>query len=1744
MLKGKFPRLFGIFVALALLAAPMVWLVSPASASGTFSNTASIGLVDPNTVPASQAKASTYPSDITVSGQTGNISSLTVTLSGINYSFSQDLAVLLVGPTGTGTSLSLFTSVGANNQSTATSNLDVTLSDSGTSIPYNDPTFPTSGSITMKPADFTSDLPSAFSYYDQFPSPAPTTIAKAAPSGTESLGTEFDGISPNGTWSLYVTTNSEGDGSGSIASGWSLNITTAATVAATTTTLASSQDPSFTTSPNASTTLTANVKSSGSPVTSGTVEFTDGGTTISGCGAAALDASGDATCNTSFTTEGDHDLEAIYSGTTSFVSSQAAFTQEVDNHTVVSGNNFANTGALDIPNATGTPGVAAVYPSHVFVSGLTGSVADVEVSLNDITYPFAQDLDVMLVGPQGGSEILLSGVGPNTGTPSATGLTLNIDDSAKTPLAESATLPTNTSVLTEPVDYAGVDTDTFPSPAPSAPYGTPAPRGSRTLGDEFNGTNPNGTWSLYVVTDGAGDGAGEILGGWSLTITTGSEALTSTTVTSSLNPSFTSGANQSVTFTATVTSGTPATAVTTGTVDFTSDGTTISGCGAAALNTSGKATCTTSFSTEADLTIEALYGGTASFAVSTGSLTQDADNVTTVVAPNQFANPGAITLNNPTSATPTPEEASPYPSRIYVSNLGPVTGLTVTLKGITYPHAQDLDILLVGPTGKSIVLLSNVGPSTGGSQNASNVNVTFSDTGSTIPSTVALGVAGSSVTAKPVDYSGTDDDTFPSPAPSGTYGTPAPKGSATLGNTFDSTDPNGAWSLYVVTVGEGDGTGSIAGDWSIDFAVSSQTISFSSTAPSTADAGTTYQASASATSTLPVTYSIDGGSTPGACSVDATGKVSFLTAGSCILDANQSGDGNWSAAPQVQQTINVVSAPGAPTALTATASDSEVVLNWTAPAGNGGAPITSYNIYQGTSSGGETLLHGTGTTGTTFTSTGLTDGTTYYFEVTAVNGVGESSLSNEVSATPAVVPGAPTALTAAGGNAQVALAWAAPANTGGDPVLGYKIYQGTSSGGEALLTSTSTTATTFTSTGLTNGTTYYYDVTAVTLAGEGPVSNEASATPGTLPGAPTGLSATFGNAQVALSWTAPTSDGGSTITSYNIYKGTSSNGETLLTSATGTSYTATGLTNGTKYFFEVTAVNGVGEGLKSNEASATPATLPGAPTGLSATFGNAQVALSWTAPSDTGGDPVISYNIYQGTSSGSETLLQSTGSTATTFTSTGLTNGTTYYFEVTAVTLAGEGPLSTEASATPVNVPGAPTGLTATGGNAEVVLNWTAPTNDGGAVITSYNVYKGTSSGGESFQASANATSYTATGLTNGTTYYFVVTAVNGAGESLVSNEASATPATLPGPPTGLSAVAGNGQVFLTWAAPGSSGGSAATSYNIYKGTSSGGETLLTNATGTSFTATGLTNGATYYFEVAAVNRVGVGPFSNEASAMPAVPPPPPPPTSTTTTTTTTTPLPPQGYLMVGEGGQVYSFGNSVSYGSVRGHENNIVGLASTADGGGYWIVGSDGRVFSFGDAHNFRPGHGTNGKVDQIVGIAPTPSGAGYWLAGSNGQVYAFGNAHDYGSVHSTRKKVDQVIGIAVTTDGRGYWLVGSHGTVYPFGDAHNLGSLSSRNIKAQDIVGITATADGAGYWLVGSAGRVYAFGDAQNFGSVTSSGKGTGKIVAMTRTPDGRGYWVVASNGTAYNFGDARPEGSLSDRGVSTHSIVGVAP
>lgn len=478
------------------------------------------------------------------------------------------------------------------------------------------------------------------------------------------------------------------------------------------------------------------------------------------------------------------------------------------------------------------------------------------------------------------------------------------------------------------------------------------------------------------------------------------------------------------------------------------------------------------------------------------------------------------------------------------------------------------------------------------------------------------------------------------------------------------------------------------------------------------------------------------------------------------------------------------------------------------------------------------------------------------------------------------LPVAPSGLTAVGGSGQVTLSWAAVGNA-----TSYNVYYATTPG----LTTTSgrkiaAAATPYVQAGLAAGTAYYYIVTAVNSAGESAASAQASAnttaTPPvpTLPAAPTGVIATGGTNQVTLSWNVV-----STATSYNVYYSTTAG----VTKANGTKITnATnpavqpGLAAGATYYYIVTALNSDGEGPASVQVAATTIppvpvpTAPAAPTGVSATGGVNQATISWTAAAGA-----TSHNVYWSTTPG---VTKASGTKIAGVTSpyvkTALSAGTAYYFIVTAANSVGESAASAQAvattSAAPPAIPSAPTGATATGGANQVSVAWSAVTG-----ATSYNIYWSTTSGVTTAGTKiTGATSpYVQTGLAASTAYYYSVTAVNSAGESVASAQATATTnapvVTIPAAPTGVTATGGASQVSISWSAV-----AGATSYNVYYSTTTGvtktSGAKITNAT-SPCVQTGLSAGTAYYYIVTAANSAGESASSTQVTATTNAAPPP-----------------------------------------------------------------------------------------------------------------------------------------------------------------------------------------------------------------------------------------------------------------------------
>jgi hypothetical protein len=291
-------------------------------------------------------------------------------------------------------------------------------------------------------------------------------------------------------------------------------------------------------------------------------------------------------------------------------------------------------------------------------------------------------------------------------------------------------------------------------------------------------------------------------------------------------------------------------------------------------------------------------------------------------------------------------------------------------------------------------------------------------------------------------------------------------------------------------------------------------------------------------------------------------------------------------------------------------------------------------------------------------------------------------------------------------------------------------------------------------------------------------------------------------------------------------------------------------------------------GLKLNFSGPT---VPSPPTGVAATAGNASAVVTFSAPASDGGSPVTSYAVTSSPAGGVDTQA---GTTATTRSITGLANGIAYTFTVTATNATGTSapsiPSNPVTPSAPATAPGSPTNVAATAGNASAVVSFAAPSYDGGSPITHYTV-AATPPGGTDQQAGTAATTRSITGLANGTSYTFTVTAHNAIGPGPASAPSNAVvpsaPATLPAAPAGVVAIAGDGQATIQIAPPPTDGGSPITSY-VVTASPPGGIDMQAGTAASTRSMTGLVNGVSYTFTARAVNAVGPGPASGPSNAV------------------------------------------------------------------------------------------------------------------------------------------------------------------------------------------------------------------------------------------------------------------------------------
>jgi fibronectin type 3 domain-containing protein len=529
--------------------------------------------------------------------------------------------------------------------------------------------------------------------------------------------------------------------------------------------------------------------------------------------------------------------------------------------------------------------------------------------------------------------------------------------------------------------------------------------------------------------------------------------------------------------------------------------------------------------------------------------------------------------------------------------------------------------------------------------------------------------------------------------------------------------------------------------------------------------------------------------------------------------------------------------PGIPQNLVAVGGPAQIQLSWSASSG-----ATSYSVQR--SEGGP--FHPLGTTATTaVVDTNVTPGSTYYYVVSAMNGAGTSANSNQASATPQNA--APSGLTATAGYQQITLSW-----MGVTGATGYNIKRGTTSGGP-YTTIAASTQPSFQDASVVNGTTYYYVVTASQGVESAP-SNQATALARIT--AVTQLYARAQNGKALLSWNGVANE------SFTVKRSLVNGGPyTTIANVTTTSFTDVGLTNGTTYYYVVTAVTPTGESAPSNQAFAVPFGPPAAPTGLSLRQLPNGFTISWNAVSGA-----YSYNLYSSsTSGGPYSLLTTTTHTFAQDCSLGKP-GLAAFYVVTANGDAGASSNSTEVSGI-TSALAAPT-LTVTGtGDQYVSLSWTPLTSAPG---NSYFIYL-SSNGPSNFQVIGNATpntTMTVQNLSNGIAYLFKLSSMDACGVLAPdSNVVTATPEgpVFPTAPAGVAASAGSHQVTLNWQAV-----ATATGYEVRRSTVSGGPyTSVGSASSLSLIDGGLTPGVTYFYVVVAMNSLGVSGNSGEVSAVP-----------------------------------------------------------------------------------------------------------------------------------------------------------------------------------------------------------------------------------------------------------------------------------
>lgn len=595
-------------------------------------------------------------------------------------------------------------------------------------------------------------------------------------------------------------------------------------------------------------------------------------------------------------------------------------------------------------------------------------------------------------------------------------------------------------------------------------------------------------------------------------------------------------------------------------------------------------------------------------------------------------------------------------------------------------------------------------------------------------------------------------------------------------------------------------------------------------------------------------------------------------------------------------------------------------------------------------------------------------------------------------------PTAPTSPSVTVGAAQLGVSWTAPTDNGGASIDNYLVEYKPAGG---AWTSAGTTASlTTTITGLTNGTSYDVRVSAHNSVGYGATVAAGTATPITTATAPTALAASVGDTQSIITWSAPSSNGGSAITGYKVERSPDGISWTQAIASTSSPYTLTGLTNGTAYQVRVTALNGAGTGATAT-ATVTPGVVPTAPQNVAATAERNKTTVTWTAPTSDGGYPITAYNVDYSTDG--TTWTTSSAAATSPHVVTGLTNGTAYQVRVSAVNALGTSG-SSVTTVTPQGIPDPPQNVAAMSSTSEAIITWNAPADTGGLPIASYRVEYRTNDGAWTAIPTVASSPAALTGLAPGTNYEVRVVATNSLG-----NSATAT-------------------VSFTTSVPPSTGTSVPVFVNPSTGEVSTVPVVPTgNLPSVAIAATPTGGGSWAVTPDGGVFNAGDAGFFGSMGGTKLVSP------AVNIAGTSTG----DGYFIVAADGGVFAFGDAKFEGSMGGKPLNspMKSIGTSCDSDGYYLVAGDGGVFTFGQA-GFYGSMGGKPLNQEMIGIVDSCGKNGYWTFAADGGVFTFGDAVFYGSLGSN-PPTGGIVGMVSAPDGQGYWLIGADKKAYGFGSA-----------------------------------------------------------------------------------------------------------